>query len=289
MSQARGQAVTEVALGLLLLVPVLLGGIYLAEAAMFRLEATEAANEPMWDATAFAHHSYTGSFDQTPSAVAAANALAQGRQRARALLFTQTSVPQVRCTAGTGIGWSARYTGVAQRNNGGMSCTSRLVVDPKGLTRFFLDRGRGAMFNEPLENMQRNFDFCQNERCRAFELAVGDWGLTNRNAEDAECHLTMDGCANPGFYGAAKAVYEDHRDPSGTAGRAHERFIEGLIVHPPRDYSRVTDFQMSFRGEESGFLERVPVVEGEPEWRTTPFLQKREEAYRERHARFLGL
>jgi hypothetical protein len=181
-------------------------------------------------------------------------------------------------------------TSRAYSDNGGMSCTSALTVDPKGMTRFFLDQGdRGAMFKEPLDNFQRNFDFRQNSKREPYVLAVGDWGLTNRNGEDAECRLTMDGCANGGFFGAAKGVYQANQGPGGTTRRPHINFLTALLTVPPQDFNRVTEFQMSFRGEESLFAEQVEVNEGEREWLTTPYLLSRRLAYQNRNAKFLGL
>ena len=52
------------------------------------------------------------------------------------------------------------------------------------MTRFFVDKGQGAMFKEPLARMQRQFVFCGTEKCRPYVMAIGDWGLTNRNGED---------------------------------------------------------------------------------------------------------
>ena len=285
----RGQAITEVALGLLLLVPVLLGAIFLAEVSIFRLEATEAATEPLWDATAYQHQSYVGAFNRTPGAAGAATNLANGRMTSRTMVFTLASPATTQCTAGSGLGLTISPTSGVYQDNGGISCTSRLRVDPKGMTRFFVDRGQGGYFKESLARMERNFDFCQNESCRPFVMAIGDWGLTNLNAEDAECRLTMGGCANEGFFDFSQRTYERYRTGGGTRGRQHIRFVEGMVQVPPNGLNTVTDFQMSFRGEESSFTERVPVSEGDSEWKTSPgALGNWAGSYGARATRFLG-
>lgn len=291
-ARRRGQAVTEVSLGLLLLVPVLLGAIYLAEASIFRLEATEAATEPLWDATAYQQNSYTGAFDRTPGAAGAASGNANARMRSRTMVFTRADPARVSCTiGGTPLGLSISSTSNVYADNGGMSCTSRLTVDPKGLTRFLLDQGgRDSFFKEPLANMQRQFDFCQTEKCLPFQMAIGDWGLTNRNQEDAECALTMSGCANQGFFDFSQRVYERYRTGGGTRGRQYLRFVEGMVGTPPNGLTNLLDFQMSFRGEESNFTQRVPVSEGEPEWKTSPgSVGAWAASYGGRTPRFLGL
>ncbi len=285
----RGQAATEVALGILVMIPIITGGLFLSEAAMFRLKATEAATEPLWDATAYQQQSYTGTFNRTPGAAATASAKANARSKARTLVFSQSSKPAVQCTAGSGLGLTITPTAGSYQDNGGISCTSQLTVDPQGITRFFVDTGSGAMFKEPMDNMLKHFSFCQNEACRPFVMAIGDWGLTNQGGEDNECNLTMGGCANPGFFNAAKRTYEANRTGDGTQNPAYVDFVKGVVQEVPANLARMTDFQMSFKGEESGFIQGVPVSEGEPDWHTTPSFGAWAASYGTRSSRFLGL
>lgn len=285
----RGQAVTEVALGILVMIPIIVGGIYLAEASMFRLEATEAATEPMWDATAYQQNSYTGAFNRTPAAAGAATSRANARASPRSMVFNRASAAQMQCNAGSGLGLTIGPTAGVYTDNGGISCTARLTVDPQGITRFFVDRGPGAMFKEPMGNMLKNFSFCETEKCRPFVMAIGDWGLTNRGGEDNECNLTMDGCANQGFFDFAKSTYEANRTGAGTRNDAYVQYVEQVVQQTPANLARLTDFQMSFKGEESGFIQDVPVSEGEPEWRTTPSYGAWEDSYGARSTKFLGL
>ncbi len=285
----RGQAVVEVALAILVLVPIILGGIFLAESAIFRLKATEAATEPMWDATAYRHNAYTRGFDRTPAAVAAANSGAAARARGATLVFTRSDAPQQRCSAGTGHGLRIDETSAFYVDNGGMSCTSRLTVDPHGITRFFLDTGADGFFQEPMVNMLKHFQFCETEKCQPFRTAIGDWGLTNLGGEDEECELTMSGCANLGFFRAGRVVYEAHRSGEGTRNDAFVRFVDGVVQERPANLPRMTDFQMSFKGEESGFTQNVPVSEGEPEWKTTETYGAWGASYGIRSGSFLGL
>lgn len=287
--QRRGQAATELALGILVMIPIITGGLFLSEAAMFRLKATEAATEPLWDATAYQQNSYTGAFNRTPGAAAVATAKANARNTPRTLVFSQGSAAQVQCTAGSGLGLSIGPTSGVYTDNGGISCTSRLTVDPQGITRFFVDTGGGAMFKEPMDNMLKHFSFCQNEKCQPFVMAIGDWGLTNAGGEENECNLTMGGCANGGFFRAARTVYEANRTGDGTQNTAFADFVDQVVQQHPAQLERMTDFQMSFKGEESGFIQGVPVSEGEPEWHTTPSFGAWEASYGARSSKFLGL
>lgn len=286
----RGQAVAELVLGILVLIPIILGGIFLSEAAIFRLKATQAATEPLWDATAYRQQAYTGPFDRMPGASAAASAQANGRMAGRTMVFTRATPAQVRCTMGApGMGLSISPTASVFTDNGGMSCTSSLTVDPQGITRFFLDTGPGGFFQKPMNDMLKNFQFCQTEKCQPFVMAIADWGLTNQGGEENECRLTMTGCANPGFFNAGKTVYEAHRTGDGTRNDAFLKFVDGVVRERPSELEKVTDFQLSFRGEESGFIQAVPVSEGEPDWHTTPSFGAWESSYGARSPRFLGL
>ncbi len=284
----RGQAVTELALGLLVLVPTLLGAIYLAEAFIFRIEATEAASEPLWDATAEKQHEYEGAWVQTPGAIALAQGKVNGRMRARKLVLTEMSAPQVQC--GPAAPMAYVVGGVPYQDSGGISCNSRVRVDAYGLSRGFIDSSPSGFFQEPLANWKRNFDFCGTRKCRAFQMAIGDWGLAKQGAEMNECTLTMDSCENNGFFAKAKATFDMKPDQRGTKAEWHRYFMESLIDKAPipDQYPRVTDFQMSFQGE-TNFMEDVPVIEGDREWRTTPFLLSRLDSYNARSDGFLGL
>lgn len=288
--RGRGQAVVELALGLLVLVPTLVIGIFLAEAASLRLEATEAATEPLWDATAYSQQQYEGSpFSQTPSARGSALAQASGRMKPRSLVFTAATAPQLRCGPAADMGYTVDGVMGPYQENGGISCSARMQVGSKGLTRGFLDQDATGFFKEPVSNIKSQFDFCQNRRCRDFKMAIGDWGMVQQGSEAAECRLTMDGCANGGFFGKAKAVYALNQGP-GTKGNSHKTFMSELMekAGPPDQYDRVTDFQMSYQGA-ADFQETVPVAEGEPLWWTTPYVTpKRKLGFAVRSEKFLG-
>ena len=287
--QPRGQAVTELALGLLVLVPTLVLGMFLAESSMFRLEATEAATEPLWDATAYSQQQYVGGFVLTPGAIGTATAEANARMRPRSMVFTQASAPRLNCGGAADMSFTINGTVGPYQDNGGISCNVQMAVDSKGLTRGFADQGTSGFFKEPLSNIKSHFDFCANQKCRPFKMAIGDWGMVQQGSEPEECLLTMDGCANGGFFGKAKATFTANQGP-GTKGNSNKRFMQELVnrVAVPDQYDRVTDFQMSYQGE-SDFKEVVPVAEGDTDWWTTPYVTpKRIEAYAVRSSKFLG-
>ena len=137
--------------------------------------------------------------------------------------------------------------------------------------------------------MLKQFQFCQNEKCLPFKMAIGDWGLTKDFGEGDECNLTMGGCANAGFFDFSKRTYEAHRTGAGTQNDAFVQYVEGVVQQTPANLAKMTDFQMSFKGEESQFIQTVPVIEGEPDWHTTPSFGAWETSYGSRSPRFLGL
>jgi hypothetical protein len=282
----RGQAMVELVLGLLVLIPILLGGIYFAEASTFRLKATEAATEPLWDATAYQQQSYTGSWNRTPAAVGVALAEANGRMRPKQGVFTKAARPKLACEAGAGLSAPIAIMAGIYADNGGMACGAELTVDPRGIARSFLE-GSNGFFREPLANMARSFRFQQTESGKRFVMAVGDWGLTDLGGEGEECELTMGGCANQGFFDFAQATYESNRG-AGTSSQAHTTFVQALLVVPPANVAAVTDFQMSFRGSESGFTQGVGPSEGAADWKTSPILGAWGASYAVRNNGFLG-
>ncbi|MBL8953449.1 MAG: hypothetical protein JNK82_21925 [Myxococcaceae bacterium] len=287
-SRARGQAITELSLGLLVLVPTLLIGIYLAETSILRLEAPEAATEPLWDATAYSQQQYVGGFVLSPGARATAQGEAQARMTGRTMVYTRASAPVVRCGGAGDMGYAVGGVMGAYAENGGISCTAELHTGDRDLTRGFLDESDG-FFREPLNAIRRQFVFRENQRGNGFKMAIGDWGLVAQAQEANECRLTMDSCENPGFFGKAQTVFNQNINIFGRRGTNHRHFMSELMnrTTPPQDFDRVTDFQMSFQGE-GDFMEDVPVVEGDREWRTTPFLKSRADAYAARSAVWLG-
>ena len=96
------------------------------------------------------------------------------------------------------------------------------------------------------------------------------------------------GCQNRGYFLAGQTVYQAHRTANGTSSNADAVLVLSVLGDLPNGLSSVKDFQMSFRGEESGFTEQVQVSEGKADWQSTPFTAPWQRSYAARQEDFLG-
>jgi hypothetical protein len=287
----RGQAVVELALGLLVLTPLLLFGLYLIEAANEKVIATSMATEALWDATAWSQHTYAGPSFHTNSASANAQAAANGRFKPKSRLFLSEKSAVVSCSgSGTGVPFPVASTSSFYVDNGGAGCSARLTIEARFLPDALLDEQGGGFFQAQVSQIRRSFTFCETDSCSGFKLLMDDWGLTADDNEAAECPVTMEllgGCVNKGYFLAGKTVYEAHRTGGGTRSNADRIFVEKIVKGLPADLDKTKEFQMSFRGSPS-FTETVPVIEGRDDWQTTPFVQGWQDSYAARKEDFLG-
>ncbi len=289
--RARGQAIIELALASAVLIPMVLFGAWLVEASQKRTRALRLANEALFDATAYSHHNFARSSFHTPSATSAARAAAQRRERPRAGLFAAERAVELSCDgAGQGLSFSLASTASFYRDLGGASCRARIAVDAQLLPRSFLE-DPGGLFEEPLSAIRRSFTFCETDDCRGLQLLMDDWGLTRDHGEGLECPASMaltGRCANAGYFRAVEAVYEAGRTAAGTRSDADLLFVRGVVGAVPADFTRLHDLQLSFRGEESAFVEHVGTVEGLADWQTTPYTAPWQRSHAARREEFLG-
>lgn len=292
MKNPRGQAVVELALGVLVLVPMLLMAFYLLEAASEKLVATRAGTEALWATTAYSHHTYASASFHSPSAAAAAQAVTAARYAPKSRLFVAEKGISVSCAgAGQGIAHPVAATASFYQDLGGARCAAQLSLEARFLPTGFADQGPGSFFQEPLSKLRRAFTFCETETCSGFPMLVDDWGLTADNGEAQECPTAMEltgGCTNKGYFLAGKTVYEAHRTAGGTLSNADTVFVQRLFNTVPNDLAETKEFQMSFRGEESAFSENVDVIEGRPDWDTTPYVDGWKASHELRSEDFLG-
>jgi hypothetical protein len=303
----RGQGTTELALGLLLFVTVLIFGIHFAEVGYLSLKVQEAATSALWDTTSAEMHSLPNDFQplsqlissDTPGKLATeryedfdGRTSKQGRAR-MVQLFTSAEDLQVTCGQAGGISFQpSPSTGGVYRNVGGMSCTARAELSPvQKFTRSFLDRGRGAFFDVPHYTVGA-IPVCGLGRVKGGECAGGfgilldDWGLSSR-AEGRECKvLDGAGCDNDAYYRSARKVYDAHNQVNGASEKLARAIVDTAPISPGR-------FWMSFRGMTSNFQERENGGDSDPnDWKTTPGAGSRSPEYNTSYSRrencFLG-
>ncbi|MFY0526621.1 hypothetical protein ACN28I_26910 [Archangium gephyra] len=290
----RGQGTTELALGLLLFVTVLIFGIHFAEIGYLSLKVQESATSALWDTTSAKMHELPKNFDaltqliesNKPGKLATerykdfdGRTSKQGRTKV-VQLFTSAEGLNVTCSEAGDIAFepSSSTNGGVYRNVGGMRCNSRAILSPvQKFTRSFLDRGQGAFFDVP-HYAAGAIPVCgmgraKGGRCEGgFGILLDDWALSSEE-ESRECHLL--GCDNKAYFDSAQTVFNNH----GWGNKGDAMTLASRIVgEAPIDSGK---FWMSFRGKPSGFLE-----EDEPggdqdtrDWETTPGKNSRSQEY----------
>ena len=273
LAARRGQALTETSLGLFAFVIILTFGIHVAETTLLAMKVTEAAAAPMWDATALKMHTIPTSFSEANTSLATAQASAQARYAdfdGRSSTSGGTTVTQV-FTSATGLSVTCQMGGIynfflsgappfiagAYQDNGGAQCTATATARSIRMKLFSYTHcaiGRGG----------------QRPCAGAMSMMMDDWGLAG-SAESTECVVKTNGggCNGNGPYSsAAQNVFS----ASGTPGNAHVELVQGVVQRLPPNLKQVTDFYMSYRGEESTLTETVQAGDnGDPDWHTTPF------------------
>jgi len=205
-SRPHGQAMVEMALGLLLFVTVLIFGIHFAEVGYLTLKVQEAAASALWDTTSAKMHELPANFSHVDHAISKAGQHAteryedfdgrtsrHGRPKITQV-FTSAEGLSVTCEAEKKISFKpSPSTKDVYENTGGMSCSARAELTPIRIPRRFVDRGQGALFDVP-HYLRGAIPVCAvgraqggSGKCRgAYGILLDDWGLAG-DAESREC------------------------------------------------------------------------------------------------------
>jgi hypothetical protein len=259
--QARGQATTEAALGILVISTVIVFGIHFSEVAMLSLKVQEASASALWDTTGkrmSVEIGATPDFGPRSSAVQAAGGEASaryadfdGRQSrpgnvAPTLVFTQATPIQVTCNedptvAPMGLGAAPDLAPVFAQGVGGMVCWAETDFSlVPGFTRNFLQ-------NQPFRAQHvsvTSYHVCSMARANGgacpgrAAIALGDWGLTT-GAEAQDCDLVPPGpsatCANTGYYAMTNRVFQAmHQTPGVGNGQPAGEQLSQFLWNTPR-------------------------------------------------------
>ncbi|MBS1152333.1 MAG: putative pilus biosis operon protein [Myxococcaceae bacterium] len=289
----RGQSLAETAIGLVAFVIILTFGIHFAETTLLAMKVTEAAAAPLWDATALKMHTLPTSFSEAKTSLGVAQGNAQGRyadfdgrssvSRGSAVteVFTAASGMSISCSMG-GVynffaGGPPPYISNTYRDNGGAQCTASASAASIRMSLFkytYCAIGRGGR-----------------QPCRgSMSMLLDDWGLAGP-AESSECVVKTNGGGCNGNAPYSKSV-ENAFDAVGDRGTAHVRLVQFALQRLPPNLAQVTDFYLSYRGEESKFTETVNAGDnGDPDWHTTPFATppQYEAAHGSRSNSYLGM
>ncbi len=218
---ARGQAITEATLAILVFITVLVAGIHFAEVTVTQMKVTEAAQAGVWDSTAGEMHAMPrlgGTFNTVNGNVANAGNQArmryadfEGRQfstgsAAPKGLFS-SAVPgsmNIQCRVGVGLDQAASnlllrpYELLVYDDNDGMRCSGEARINPFGVMRvaaglndmnFFAKSAGAAKASQTGSvNYTGGYRTCAVGRfgsggCRGnFDMLIDDWGLASGSA-----------------------------------------------------------------------------------------------------------
>jgi hypothetical protein len=217
----RGQATLELAIGVLIFIPVLLLGIHFAEVGAITLRVNQAAASAVWDTTGLRAHRFntaTPTFRNSynikdgagrdPAARADAlyknfDGLSSGGGNTITQVFTRGTSLQVTCTPSkvmkTPVAPAGRDFGPIfqsydfARNGGnrvdGMACSAEGTVNAFNLPTQYMEQGNGGWFNAPM--VQRaSFTVCAIGRASGgscsgkLDVALDDWALSGSSTAD---------------------------------------------------------------------------------------------------------
>lgn len=289
-ASARGQAMAELALALIVFITVVVFGIHFAEVGYLSLRVQEAAVSPLWDATALRTHRMKpqpdtiGDFSAlqaiAPEVMSDANARYRDFDGRRSRnggtsithVFTRMDSLVVQCDVDGrvefGVPQGARnvFDGIYE-NVGGMGCSAeaRLQTLPS-LTTTFLE-GASGFFQEQ-HAVMREMRACAAGRgtggtCQGrYGILLGDFAFADTDVSGS-CPLQPEKpdvpCEeNPAYYYAVRKVFDTN---GRSAGRDATEFARFFVGYSPIDES---GFFMSYRGLEHGYIENDTPT-GEPE------------------------
>lgn len=295
-THVRGQAVTELALGLAVFVTVLSFGIYFAEVGFLSLKVQESAISALWDGTAGKMHKLPLSFSEAKDSMKKAAARAEARYAdfnglssetnpTLQQVFTRGTGLEVSCDVGDGPSFrGAILTRIVYRDNGGARCRSEANLSAYRFPRSFLDRGDGALFDERnMKDAHTTLKVCGVGRaiggvCNgSFGMLVDDWGLAG-SMESLPCNMIGSGigaCTNPQYAATVYGVYKPMTFalmPFGGIYGASSKLAQAAVGVSPIDEHA---FFLSAANEETQFTQ-IPGLPSDkqngsrPLWGTSP-------------------
>lgn len=282
----HGQAMVEMAVGLIVFITVLIFAVHFAEVSFLSVKVTEAAHSALLDATGHKLHEWP--MDSGPSAQAAATAGQDAATRYRdfdsrtstngagriTLAFTQTEGMQVQCgSGGPGFDPHPVFTRVAYSDGGGISCTASADLVSVNIPQRFLQdstTGTGSGFFRETHATMAPIRVCAMGRAWGGNCTgrltsmLDDWGLTGPD-ESGLCPIIPDIPApcptNLPYWSMAASVYGvslmvNAFGPDFSGSSLAQSIVGGLPL--PFFYGAENMFWMSSMGEEAAFGQPLP-------------------------------
>lgn len=253
----RGQAIVELALGLLVFVTVLIFGIAFSETGFLSMKVHEAATAALWDTTAKPLHAHPNRWQPRNRAVAEAGPEAtslyagfDGREGKRGARRNQQVLVSgedllVSCEREALINTSAARWEPFPGGEGGMRCTaSASLAFARVPTRFA--EGSGGFFRLPHFDRARGLPVCalgrpRQGRCGAggYAVLLDTWGL---RGDDETRSCSFAGCDNPPYAGVVQGLYDQLEPRAGPTSAS--AFAGAVVGARPGQPSRT--FRFSF-------------------------------------------
>ncbi|RKH41507.1 pilus assembly protein [Corallococcus sicarius] len=287
--RARGQAVVEAALGLMVFTSVLVFLIHFSEISIFSVKLTAATHAALLDAPGYQLHEWP--MDSDPSREAVVKAAESATMRYADFdglsrtpgpgtginqVFTRTDGMTVTCTP-NGPGYDPHpFTAVAYSDGGGISCNARAQLTAFRFPQRFAEESQGSSGLFEQEHYAMNpLPVCGIGRawgggaCSAsLTSMLDDWGLTGPD-ESGQCIIVPDfpgPCpTNAPYWQMAASVYGlsmmvNALGPDFSGSSLALGIVGSLPL--PFFYGAENVFWMSAMGEEAGFLQPMPVDPG---------------------------
>jgi hypothetical protein len=281
--RARGQAMVEAVLGLLVFLTILMFGIYFAEVGFLSIKVQEAASAPLWDATARRMHLLPNDFNQSRASADTARDLARDRYAdfdgrsstpgARTVTSVYASISNLELNCENQYDLGFRASGAAtslyktQAATSGISCraSARIGSGAMQIPTAFVQNDAAGFF-DAIHFTRTPFEVCGvgpiAPPCGNSKLGLmlDDWALHD-GQESNDSPLSQTGTP---YYKSSKKIYDA---TSAAAGRAGMQLLAQLQLTIYVDEDR---YWLNYNGIEQDFLGTVPSGEGPTRWATSP-------------------
>jgi len=292
---ARGQAMVEMVLGLLVFITLITFAIFFSETIFTSLKVQEAATSAMWDSTGGKMHDWPALlFFGTGEAKKTVKKATQSAQQRYADFDGRTGVNGATTVLQTfsraqnlsvscGLGKGKDYPGLLSAgtiatigvyaDNGGLNCNSEASLDAFNMPNSFLDSGKRTFREQNYKNPSLRicgFGRAIGGSCKgSYSMLLDDWGLAGNGGplgESGICAMVPNifggsvalPCApNLRYYSMTRLVYE----PSSLLVNkgAASALAKAIVGTSPIDEDSMW---MSFMGEETMFLQPVAPTDG---------------------------
>jgi hypothetical protein len=288
---ARGQAIVETSLFLLVFVTIVVFAIHFTEIGWMTVKTQEPANSALWDATSQKmHDTFSDNWDLYQQAIRYGQDHTNQTYGSKALYLgvrtKQDQAVDTRCENMTKISLPATPPAASAipKKETGMACTAKVTLEGFNFPRLFLQQADHGFF--ALEQRKRSYAICAAGRqdnntgqcVGRYVIELDDWGFSGPQ-ERQECKLAFDGatgCDNQGYFDLVNKTYDAQVKSQGDDKSTESTDLAKDIVGKSPLPGDENQFYLSFRGNESQYTEDLRQSHFDTKWETTPFNARNE-------------